>query len=304
MRISTSWAQQTAVNSILDQQSKLQQTQMQLSTGKKILMPSDDPAAAARSIDFNQGIKQTEQYQSNIRSARQRLDLESGVLQNATDILQRIKELGVQGLNATNSQSDRVIIATEMESLNENLVSLANTRNANGEYLFSGFKSTTQAFSKNTVTGGYIYAGDSSQRTLQIGENRQIADGDPGINIFGTPTNSLPAAGFNVNIFEAIDRFAADMKSNTPNSASLSDISSALDKMLTAEASVGARLNVLDNQEGFNADFVLNTKTVLSATEDLDYAEAISKFNQQTVSLQAAQQAFTQVKKLSLFNYL
>jgi len=62
--------------------------------------------------------------------------------------------------------------------------------------------------------------------------------------------------------------------------------------------------NALDNQEGINGDAILNMKTVLSATEDLDYAEAISKFNLQTVSLQAAQQAFTQVKKLSLFNYL
>jgi flagellar hook-associated protein 3 FlgL len=308
MRISTSWAQQSAVNSMLDQQSRLQQTQMQLSTGKKILTPSDDPAAAARSIDLNQSIKQTEQYQSNINAARQRLDLESGVLQNATDILHRIKELGVQGLNDTNSPSDRVIIATEMESLNEHLVGLANTRNANGEYLFSGFKSTTQAFSKNTAGGGYTYAGDANQRTIQIGETRQIADGDPGINVFGIPTGPLPATvpapGSITNIFEAIDRFAADMRNNTPNSASLDDVSSALDKMLTVEASTGVRLNALDSQEGHNADFVLNMKTVLSSTEDLDYAEAISKYNLQTVSLQAAQQAFTQVKKLSLFNYL
>ena len=304
MRISTSWAQHTAVNSILDQQSRLQQTQMQLSTNKKILTPSDDPAATARSIDLNQGIKQTEQYQSNINAARQRLSLEDGVLQNATEVLHKIKELGVQGLNATNSPSDRIIIATEMESLNEHLVGLANTRNANGEYLFSGFKSATQAFSKNTVSGGYTYAGDSNQRTIQIGETRQIADGDPGINVFGTPANSLPAAGANANIFEAIGRFAADLRSNAPSSASLDDVASALDKILTVEASIGARLNALDSQEGVNADAILNMKTVLSATEDLDYAEAISRFNLQTVSLQAAQQAFTQVKKLSLFNYL
>ena len=305
MRISTSSAQQTAVNSILDQQSKLQKTQMQLSTGKKLLTPSDDPAAAARSLDLNQGIKQTEQYQSNINAARQRLSLEEGVLQNATEVLHKIKELGVQGLNDTNSPSDRIIIATQMESLNEHLVGLANTKNANGEYLFSGFKSATQAFSKNTLSGGYAYAGDANQRILQIGENRQIADGDPGINVFGAPANSpLPAAGANANIFEAIGRFAADLRSNTPNPASLDDVASALDKMLTVEASIGARLNALDNQEGINGDAILNMKTVLSATEDLDYAEAISKFNLQTVSLQAAQQAFTQVKKLSLFNYL
>jgi flagellar hook-associated protein 3 FlgL len=304
MRISTSWLQHTAVNSILDQQSRLQQTQMQLSTGKKLLTPADDPAAAARSIDLNQGIKQTEQYQSNINAARQRLALEDGVLQNAVDVLHRIKELGVQGLNDTNSPNDRIIIATEMETLNEHLVGLANTRNANGEYLFSGFKSATQPFSKNTASGGYTYAGDANRRTLQIGENRQIADGDPGINVFGAPANSLAVAGSNANIFEAIDRFAADLRSNSPDSASLDDISSALDKMLTVDASAGARLNALDSQEEVNAGFVLDMKTVLSATEDLDYAEAISKFNLQTVSLQAAQQAFTQVKKLSLFNYL
>jgi len=310
MRVSTSWLQYTSVNSMLDQQAKLQQTQMQLSTGKKLLTPSDDPAAAARSIDLNQGIKQTEQYQSNINAARQRLALEDGVLQNAVDILHRIKELGVQGLNDTNSPNDRIIIATEIESLNEQLVSLANTRNANGEYLFSGFKSATQPFSKDALNvGAYIYTGDTNSRTIQISENRQIADGDHGENVFGIPMGgplpaTVPAPGSITNIFEAIDRFAADMKSNTPNSASLDDISSALNKILTVEASVGARLNALDNQEEINADFVLNMKTVLSATEYLDYAEAISKFNQQTVSLQAAQQAFTQVKKLSLFNYL
>jgi len=293
-----------AVNSMFDQQSKLQQTQMQLSTGKKILTPSDDPAAAARIIDLNQSIKQTEQYQSNIDTARQRLDLQDGVLKSAVDVLARIKELGVQGLNDTNSPTDRAAIATEMTSLNEHLVGLANTKNSNGEYLFSGFKSTTQPFSKNTVTGGYTYAGDSNQRSIQISESRQIADGDPGINVFGTPTNSLSVAGSNTNIFEAIDRFSADLKSGAPNAASLDDFSSALDKTLTVQASLGARLNALDNQQSDNTDTVLNMKTVLSATEDLDYAEAISKFNLQTVSLQAAQQAFTQVKKLSLFNYL
>jgi len=289
---------------MLDQQSRLNQTQMQLSTGKKILTPSDDPVAAARIIDLNQSIKQTQQYQSNSDAARQRLSLEGEVLQNATTILQRINELGIQGLNATCSSSDRTTIATEMEGLNEQLLGLANTQNANGEYLFSGFKSATQPFSKNTAGGGYTYAGDSNQRLLQIGETRQIADGDPGSNVFGTPTAPVPTPGSMTNIFEAIDKFATDLKADAPNSASLDDISKASDKILTVNSSVGIRLNVLDSQDGTNSDFVINMQTALSETEDLDYAEAISKFNLQTVSLQAAQQAFAQVKKLSLFNYL
>jgi flagellar hook-associated protein 3 FlgL len=294
---------------MLDQQSRLQRTQMQLSTGKKILTPSDDPAAAARIIDLNQGIKQTEQYQSNINAARQRLTLEDGVLQNATSVLHKIKELGVQGLNATYSQSDRIAIAVEMEELNQHLVSLANTRNANGEYLFAGFKSATQPFGKDiSNVGAYAYAGDANSRAIQIASDRQVADGDPGINVFGLPTGALPAVvpapGSITNIFEAIDKFAADLRADAPNSASLDDISKSLDKMLITQSSIGTRLNVLDRQEGLNTDFVIDMKTVLSATEDLDYAETISRFNQQTISLQAAQQSFTQVKKLSLFNYL
>lgn len=294
---------------MLDQQSRLQQTQMQLSAGKKILTPSDDPAAAARIIDLNQGIKQTEQYQININTARHRLTMEEGALQGATDILQRINELGIQGLNGTYSQNARIAIAVEMEGLNQQLVGLANTRNANGEYLFSGFKSATQPFSKDTGNvGAYVYSGDTNSRLIQIDSDRQVADGDPGSNVFGIPTGPLPATvpapGAMANVFEAIDKFAADLRANTPNPASLGDISKSLDKMLTARASVGTRLNALDKQEEANTDFVLNMKTVLSATEDLDYAEAITRFNQQTLSLQVAQQTFAQVKKLSLFNYL
>ena len=309
MRISTSWAQQSSVNSMLNQQARLQQTNLQLSTGKKILTPSDDPAAAARIIDLDQSIKQTEQYQSNINFARDRLSSEEGVLKGATDILHRLNELGVQGLNDTNSASDRIAIATEMDQLNDQLLGLANTKNANGEYMFSGFKSTTLPFSKDpTNTGAYNYAGDTNVRAIQIDAARQVADGDPGSQVFGVPTGALPATvplpGAIANIFEAIDKFSTDLKANTPNSASLDDISKTLDKVLNTRSSIGTRLNALDNQENINSDAILSTKTALSATEDLDYTEAISRFNQQTVSLQAAQQTFTQVKKLSLFNYL
>jgi flagellar hook-associated protein 3 FlgL len=302
MRISTSWAQQLGVNSLLDQQSKLSELQMQLSAQKKILKPSDDPAAVARIIDLNQGIKQTEQYQSNINTARQRLSLEDGILLDAVDVMQRVKELAIQGLNDTNSQSDRTAIAVELEGLNQHLAGLANTKNANGEYLFSGFKSDTQPFSQTGA--GYNYAGDLNQRNIQIGTDRQISDGDAGETIFGTPTGSLLAAGSNTNIFEAIDKLAADLRNNAPDSASLDDIASGLDRMLTIQSSVGVRLNALDRQEALNSDSVLEMKTVLSQTEDLDFTEAISKFNLQTISLQAAQQAFSRVQNLSLFNYL
>lgn len=309
MRISTSWSQQQSVNAMLDQQAKLNRTQMQLAANKKFLSAADDPAAAARIIDLNQSIDQTTQYQSNINAVQQRLELEDSVLQNAVNIMGRIKELSVQGLNATNSQADRNTIAEEMDGLNNELLGLANTKNANGEYIFSGFKTDTAAFSSDTTNpNAYIYSGDTNSRIIQIGIDRQVTDGDPGINVFGAPTGSPPATvpepGAMTNVFEAIGKFAVDLRANTPNTNSLNDFDASLEKMLTAESSVGVRLKALGSQQGLNDDFVLNMKTVLSSTADLDYAEAISRFNLQNISLQAAQQAFTQVKKLSLFNYL
>ncbi|MDP2901688.1 MAG: flagellar hook-associated protein FlgL [Methylovulum sp.] len=309
MRISTSWSQQLELNAMQTQQSTLTRTQIGLSANKKILTGADNPAAAARVVDLNQSIGQTKQFQSNITTAQQRLELEDSVLQNAADVMFKIKELTVQGLNATHSANDRITIAEELEGLNGELLNLANTKNANGEYLFSGFKSTTPAFSKDTANpGAYVYSGDTNSRIIQIGVERQITDGNPGVNVFGVPTGSSPATvpepGAITNVFEAIDKIAADLRANKPNTISLDDVDASLEKIITTQSSVGVRLKVLDSQQAFNEDYTLNMKTVLSSTEDLDYAEAITRLNAQTLSLQVAQQAFTQVKQLSLFNYL
>ena len=141
-------------------------------------------------------------------------------MQNA--ILQRVNELSVKELNAANSQSGQTANAVGVEELNKQLLGLANTKNANGEYLFSLFKSATKAFNKNMAGGGYAYAGDVNQRTIQIGEIRQIADGYHGSNVFGIPAGLLPATvpspGSITDIFKAIDTFPTDMRRNAPNS--------------------------------------------------------------------------------------
>lgn len=319
MRISTAWSQQVEVNALLGQQSKLIQTQIQLGTNKKINNASDDPLAYLTINNLNKSITQTTQYQTNITTAQQRLELEDSVLQNATDIMGRIKELAVQGLNSTYSATDRSAIASEMEGLNDELMSIANTKNANGEYIFSGFKSSTPAFTKatpssndsatnTTSVSALAYSGDSNTRSIQIGLNRQIKDGDNGLTVFGelNTTDSIaniPAGSF-TNVFQGIEKMVADLRANQPNDASLNDLDNSLAKLVSARSSVGVRLNALDDQNTTNEDFLLGMKSVLSNTQDLDYTEAISRLNSQSLSLQIAQQSYSQIKQLSLFKYL
>ncbi len=307
MRISTSWSHQLGVNAMLDRQSKLSDTQLKLSSGKKYLTPSENPAAAASLIDLDQTIKENKQYQVNIGSARQRLSLEETSLSGATDILQRIRELAVQGLNDSNNANDRQMIAEEVDQLNKQLMGIANTQNANGEYIFSGYKSDQSTFTSTLTPPAtiptYTYQGDANQRLLTIGPNRQVADGDPGNSVFDqSPASST--VGSITNVFQAVAQLSSDLRANAPNAGSLADIDRAMTRIDTTQASVGARLKVLDNQENLNADNILDHQKTASAIGDLDYASALSQFNLQQTALQAAQQTYVKVQDLSLFKYL
>ncbi|MBS4052370.1 MAG: flagellar hook-associated protein FlgL [Methylomonas sp.] len=303
MRISTSWSQQLSIDAMLNQQVKLSEAQLKLSTGQKYLKPSENPTAVTGLINLRQNIQENEQYQVNIGMARQRLELQESSLDNATDTLQRIRELAVQGLNDSNNAENRKQLAYEIDELNQHLLSLANTQNANGEYLFSGTKSDVPAYSKGA--GGYSFDGEpDTRRGIAIGPERTVTDGDPGNTVFGELTPGALTAGSIGNVFQAVEQLSLDLKNNQPSSNSLTDIDDALRRFENTRASTGARLHALDNQESLNEDYILDNKATASAIGDLDYADAISKFNLQQTSLQAAQQAYVKVQNLSLFNYI
>ncbi|MDF1587576.1 MAG: flagellar hook-associated protein FlgL [Gammaproteobacteria bacterium] len=183
MRISTSQIFDQNLTAMLNQQSDLSKTQLQVSTGKKILNPSDDPAASVQILNLQREFSLSEQYIANATKAENKQVIEEGVLQSATDMLQRIRELAVQGLNASNTQSDKKAIATEIQQLNEQLLALANTRDSNGDYLFSGFQSNTQPY--QTLVGDY--QGDEGQRNIKIGAGVFIESNDPGNQVFEAP---------------------------------------------------------------------------------------------------------------------
>lgn len=183
MRLSSRLMQELGVNAILDRQSIVSKTQLQLATGKRFLTPADDPAAASHVVDLERALKVTEQYQTNAKFAQSRLELEESVLANVVTSLHRVRELAIQGGNASQSTESQRALAVEVRELVAELLALANTSDANGEYLFSGHQGMTQPFSRN-IAGGFSYAGDDGQRFLQIATDRQVAATDPGSDVF------------------------------------------------------------------------------------------------------------------------
>jgi flagellar hook-associated protein 3 FlgL len=300
MRLSTSQIFQQAVTAMQTRQSEMANTQLQLATGKKNLTPSDDPVAATRVLNLNQVIETTAQYQRNADFASSRLSLEETVLSDVSNVLQRARELSVRAVNDSLSAGDRQAIAVEIRINIDALVQLANSKDANGEYLFSGYKTDTIPFSDDG-SGNYSYAGDQGEKRLQIGNRSQITVGDSGVDVFMKVDD---AAGGVSSIFETLYEFATDLEANDPSTTTLTRLDSAIDVVLNTRASIGSRLNTVDSQKNANDSFSLLLQENRSKLEDLDYAEAISKFEQQLLALQASQQTFVKIEGLSLFNYL
>lgn len=403
MRISTNQLNLVAVNAMLDQQSKLSKTQIQIATGKRVVTPSDDPVAAARILDLTQSIKQTDQFQKNADAATSRLELEEGALDGALNALQTVRQLTVQASNTTLSNSDRLSIATEMRQNLDEILALSNSKDGNNDYLFSGFQTNSRPFSYDSVTNTFTYAGDDGQRQVQISSTRQIVDGDSGTDVFRavrngngtfiinegantgtavvdpgtnvgtflpdtytitfteptpgnfeyTVTNSAPAViagpiayqdgatidlttvgvqtsingipangdtfvitpSANQDIFKSIQNIIDTLETSagTPLSNAtlrnelsrgLVNLDQGMENVINIRTRIGARLNNIDSQKENNENFKLLTQETLSLVQDVDFAEATSRLNIQTVALQAAQQSFVRIQNLSLFNYL
>lgn len=183
MRLSTLQIFNQGVGAIREKQAQVAKTSLQLSNGKRILSPSDDPTGAVQSVEFRSAIQTTEQYQKNITQAKARLNLEESVLEGIGSNLQRVRELALQGNNATQTREDRSSIAAEVRQRLDEVLDLANTRDANGEYIFAGFKSQIEPFSPN-ADGGFSYFGDDGQRSVRVGPLRHVATGDPGSKVF------------------------------------------------------------------------------------------------------------------------
>lgn len=182
MRISTAWFQLNSTNQMQNQQAQLARTQEQVSTGKRITQPSDDAIGSVRALELGKALQKTDQFDRNANLAESRLQTQEGVLDQAGNLMQRARDLTVQGANGSQDNDSRSFIASELREIRSAMVDAANTQDSGDNFIFGGFKSDSQPFSP--ASGGVVYNGDEGQRSLQIGPNRTVTDGNPGSEVF------------------------------------------------------------------------------------------------------------------------
>ena len=183
MRIATSMIFDAGVASINRQWSQLLHLQQQVAAGRRILAPSDDPVAAARALEVTQSADILNQYAANQQNATAALGLAEAQMTSLNDMFARLKELTVQAGNATLSAGDRRSIAQELRARFDEMIGIANARDGQGQYLFSGYMGATAPFA-GTVEGGVAYFGDDGQRRLQVAATRLLETSDSGRDIF------------------------------------------------------------------------------------------------------------------------
>ena len=140
MRVSTQQLFSRGINAMNDVNAQLQKTQLQMSTGKKVLTPADDPVASTRILQLNQELALNEQYQRNILSVENSLNLEDDLLGSINDVVQRIRELTINAGNGALNSTDLTYIAAEIGERLEQLAGMMNSQDASGEFVFGGFQ--------------------------------------------------------------------------------------------------------------------------------------------------------------------
>jgi flagellar hook-associated protein 3 FlgL len=307
----------SGTSNILNGQSDLYKTNNQLSTGRRILSPRDNPVDSTLALMTTQAKEVNATFIKNQGFASDHLSDLDTQLGLATDLLQDVLSRSIQGGNSSYNPQQKQAIAEELRRRLDSLVDIANARDGAGDYLFAGNITNAKPFSVTGSAGNYdlagtsyvTYSGDDGRRLLQVEASQEVATSESGQDVFMRITdgngNLLGRSVFDAvkNMIDNLDSASGVVPKPSYDQA-LGDLHAALDHISKARASVGARLNQLEALTNAGGDVAVKYETRLANLEGLDYAEAISRLNQQKMQLEASQQSFIKTTELRLFNLI
>lgn len=315
MRISTNQYFNKNTSQMTDNQSRLSKLQGQLSTGTRIEKPSDDPLAMATALGAKSGINRLEAFQGNLSYLTNQLSQMEEVFNASSEVMTGIQESMTAAGNPILSNSDRAVIVQELRGRLDELRGIANRTGPNGDYLMSGTNSATEPFpaggTEDFLGMTPAAAAAVKGRSVDVANGRQMDLNITGYQAFVNPTTSE-------SVFKTLDdaiNLLADP--GYPNAvvnppltlgeefrAKGSDLDKIFDQIQLSRTKVGVRLREAETITQINASAMNELERVAGDAAGLDYAKAISELSQGQLQLQATQQSFASVSKLSLFNYI
>ena len=396
-RISTGMMFGQSLSSMLARQKQLNTLQEQLATGQKLVTAKDDPVAAGTAVGLDRTLAELERFGKNANMVANRLGLQENVLVQAGDYMVRVNELAIQANNGSLSDDDRQAIAAELRAIHDGMLSVANSTDGSGRYLFGGSADDSTPFTRTAA--GVAYHGDQTQRRIEVAPETFVKDATPGSELFmrvrtgdgtveataaatnagtgvvagygrdssgawngdayrvvftgastydvldgtgtavasgtwssgeetvlgglGVSIEAQPAVGdaFDVgaaatrDVFSTLQNLVVALESTATTPAAeaarrnalqgaMRDVALAAEQMIDARAAGGAQLAAIDDAGGVREANGVTLQGTLSELRDLDYAEAITRFQMESTALQTAQTVFTRMQGLSLFNLL
>lgn len=303
MRISTNTIYQLGISKINDLQAQQAKLKGQISTGRRISTPSDDPVAAARALEISHAQSINSKFADTRQTAQLKLNTLESNLTSVTDVLVATNSSLIAAGNGTLSDQKRGFIASELNNTLEAMLGLANTKDASGNYLYAGFKSDIQPFVANV--GGAAYAGDSNAQLLQVDTQRQMAVNVTGDSVFQANGNDIFATLKGLVDLLNTPVTPANQAAYTAGLATgIANVQKGLDNVLNVRAGIGSKLNELDMLDNAGADRSLQYSKSLSDLQDLDYAAALSDLSKSQTIMEAAQKSFVATTSLSLFKFM
>jgi flagellar hook-associated protein 3 FlgL len=306
VRIATANAYQNALDAMNQRQAQLIRSQEELSSGRKVISPSDDPGVAANA-ERNRAEQRRLEAQTRINEyAMGNLSQAESVLGSITDLMQSVRESVIQAGNGGYTANDRRQIATQLRVQRDELLALANRTDGNGGYLFGGMGSGSAPFVDSG--GTVLFQAQSGQREVGLGEAAVAAALDGRHLLMSLPNGP----GAVKSVFDVLDSLATALENpnlTSPNvgtlvRSTLADIDVAMERVSTQRTDVGESLRALEARLRLAQDGKLELSSQLSSMIDIDYAKSITEFQNHQTAVSAAMRTYAQIAKMSLFDYL
>ncbi|MET3682993.1 flagellar hook-associated protein 3 FlgL [Alkalibacillus flavidus] len=264
----------------------------QLSTGKKINQPSDDPVVAMRGVDYRSELSKVEQFERNMSEVRTWMDSSDEAMDEAGQSLMRVRELVTQASNDSYEENQRENMASEVEQIKDHLIELANTK-VNNKHIFNGTHTDTPRFDNN----GNL-SGESNNKAINI----EVSDG------VELRANVDPSNAFSENMIQGLENIVTDLRDNNTTGDDLdgylSDIDQYSQNIVDERADLGARMNRAELIETRLSQQEITTKDVMSSNEDADMSEVITNLRMQENVHRAALSAGSRIIQPTLMDFL